>query len=247
MRRLVGVLLVLVVASACAPGGSSDQVTIRVFAASSLSESFTTLAHRFERDHPGVRVQLSFGPSSGLAEQIRQGAPADVFAAASTSTMQEVVQSGDARSPRDFAVNTLEVAVPPDNPAHVRALADLGRSQVKVALCQPQVPCGAVAAEVLDKAGVTVKPATEEIDVKSVLTKVRLGEVDAGLVYVTDVRAAGQEVRGIRIPESVNARTTYPLAALGGSGHPGEARQFVALVLSAEGRRVLAHAGFEAP
>ncbi len=251
MRRpvhaLALLLLVGLLGAACAPGAGRGESTLHVFAASSLSEAFTTLARRFEAEHPGVRVQVSFGPSSGLAEQIRQGAPADVFAAASATTMQSVVRTGDVGSPRRFAVNALEIAVPADNPARVSGLSDLGRRGVKVAVCQAQVPCGAVAAEVLDRAGVRVDPATEEVDVKSVLTKVRLGEVDAGLVYVTDVRAAAGEVHGIGIPADVNARTTYPIATLTGSEHPTQARQFAALVRSPPGQRVLRAAGFEVP
>ncbi len=132
--------------------------TVTVLAAASLTESFTALGRQFERDHPGTTVVFSFGPSSGLAQQVVQGAPADVFASASATTMQQVVDAEAARAPRDFARNVLEIAVPPANPARVSALADLASRQVKVALCQPQVPCGVVAAQVLKKAGVAVRP-----------------------------------------------------------------------------------------
>ena len=228
-------------------GGSGAHVTLRVFAAASLTGSFTTLGSTFEKEHPGTTVQLNFGPSSGLAQQVTSGAPADVFASASPTNMDAVVADGDAKGPRDFATNSMEIAVPPDNPAHISGLAGLARRSVKVALCQPQVPCGAVAATVFADAGVTVQPATEEVDVKSVLTKVTLGEVDAGMVYVTDVRAAGAKVAGVEIPESQNSSTAYPIATLSDSAHRDLAGQFVDLVLSDEGARVLRAAGFGRP
>lgn len=244
MRTLL-VLLLLAVASACGGGGNADQVTLRVFAAASLTESFTELGKQFEEDHPGTEVVLNFGPSSGLAAQIASGAPADVFASASTANMDAVVRAGDASDPRDFATNRMEIAVPADNPAGIESVEDLAREDVKVALCQPQVPCGSTAAEVFDNAGVTVRAATEEVDVKSVLTKVSLGEVDAGVVYVTDVKAAGDKVKGIEIPEDQNATTSYPIATL--AGHAKLAADFVDLVLSDTGAKVLTDAGFERP
>ena len=254
MNKLLAPLAVLVVALAgCGSGGddgasaTAKDVTVRVFAAASLTGSFTTLGTQFEKDHPGTKVELNFGPSSGLAEQIGSGAPADVFASASPTTMDTVVKAGDASDPQDFVTNSMEIAVPPENPGKVADLASLASPSVKVALCQAQVPCGQVAAEVFAKAGVTVRPASEEVDVKSVLTKVSLGEVDAGVVYVTDVMAAGDKVKGIEIPADVNASTTYPIAALKGSKHSKEAGEFVDLVLSDQGRAVLEKAGFESP
>ena len=259
MKRtsLVLVPLVLALATALAGCGQSGNTsagaggrpggTIRVFAAASLTGSFGTLAKDFEHQHPGTRVQLSFGASSDLATQIDNGAPADVFASASPVNMQQVVKAGYADHPRAFASNTMEIAVPPGDPAGVHRLADLARPGVKVALCQPQVPCGAVARQVLHNAGLTVHPVTEEVDVKSVLTKVMIGEVDAGVVYVTDVRAAGHQVTGIRIPRGVNASTSYPVTVVRGSGNLATARAFERLVLSASGQRVLAKAGFGRP
>ena len=181
---------------------------------------------------------FDFGPSSGLAEQIGNGAPADVFASASPTNMATVVQGGDAKTPQDFAKNSAEIAVPPDNPAGITQLRDLAKPGVKVAVCQPQVPCGKVAAEVFAKAGLTVKPVTEEVDVKSTLAKVTLGEVDAGVVYVTDVQAAGDKVKGIEIPPAQNASTTYPIATITHSKHEKEAKEFVDLVLSDAGTSV---------
>jgi molybdate transport system substrate-binding protein len=230
-------------------GGASStkKVTLRVFAAASLTGSFTELGRQFEADHPGTTVEFNFGPSSGLAEQIGSGAPVDVFASASPSNMDTVVRDGDAEDPKDFATNSMEIAVPPDNPAKISTLADLAEGSVKVALCQAEVPCGKVAGEVLSKARLTVKPATEEVDVKSVLTKVSLGEVDAGVVYVTDVQAAGDKVKGIEIPTEQNASTTDPIATLAKSEHTEEADEFVDLVLSDAGTKVLEGAGFESP
>jgi molybdate transport system substrate-binding protein len=254
MRRRRGAAVVAAAAlclgglAACGTDGSSSgEVTLRVFAAASLTGSFTTLGRRFEKEHPGVTVELNFGPSSGLAEQIRSGAPADVFASASPTTMDTVVQGGDAEAPRDFATNRMEIAVPSDNPAKVAGLADLARPSVKVALCQAQVPCGTAAAEVFAKSGLSVRPVSEEVDVKSVLTKVALGEVDAGMVYVTDVLAAGRQVDGVPLPAAQNATTEYPVATLTGSRHRREAGEFVDLVLSDEGARVLRRAGFGRP
>ena len=220
---------------------------LTVFAASSLTEAFTTIGKQFEAANPGVKVTFSYAASSALATQITSGAPADVFASASAKNMTQVVTAGDAASPSTFAKNVMEIAVPPTNPADVTGVADLGKSTVKTALCQPQVPCGTTAAQVFTKAKVTVKPVTLEPDVKSVLSKVELGEVDAGMVYVTDVLAAGSKVKGVQIPADVNASTSYPIAAISKSSNTAAAQAFVAYVLSPAGQAVLAAAGFEAP
>lgn len=233
--------------SATAAPSSSAAGTITVLAAASLQEAFTTIGADFEKAHPGSTVTFSFGPSSGLATQIVNGSPADVFAAASVKTMTTVTDAKAAGSSTPFAVNSMEIAVPPSNPAHIAALADLARSGVKVAVCQADVPCGAAAATVLTTAKLNVKPISEEADVKSVLTKVELGEVDAGVVYVTDVKAAGSKVSGIAIPTARNTTTTYPIAALTKAPNPALARAFVGYVLSADAQKVLHDAGFAAP
>ncbi|HEX5332986.1 MAG TPA: molybdate ABC transporter substrate-binding protein [Cellulomonas sp.] len=220
---------------------------ITVLAAASLTEAFTTLGRQFEAAHPGASITFSFGPSSGLATQITEGAPVDVFASASTATMDDVVAAGAAAAPAVFADNVMEIAVPASNPAGVTALADLARPEVKVALCQPAVPCGAGAASVLAAAGLTVTPVTLEADVKATLTKVVLGEVDAGVVYATDVLAAGDTVTGIEIPADVNAATSYPIASLAASKNPHLAKAFVDYVLSGDGASVLTAAGFRRP
>ncbi len=221
--------------------------TITVFAAASLTESFTQLGKQFEAAHPGDTVKFSFGPSSGLATQITSGAPADVFASASPTNMDQVVSAGDASSPQNFAKNVMEVATPSNNPANVTSVNDLAKSSVKVALCQPQVPCGVVAAEVFKNDGITVKPVTLQPDVKSVLTQVETGNVDAGMVYVTDVKAAGTKVKGVTIPASDNASTLYPIATINSSKHKSEAQAFMNYVLSPAGQQVLTAAGFEKP
>lgn len=221
--------------------------TVTVLAAASLKEAFTTLAKQFEAAHPGASVKLSFGASSDLAAQINQGAPADVFASAAPKNMQQVISAGGASGSTDFVKNVMEVAVPPGNPAHVNSVRDLATASLKVALCEPQVPCGAVAAEVFKNAKITVKPVTLEPDVKSTLSKVELNEVDAGVVYVTDVRAAGSKVKGIVIPDNLNASTEYPIAALTKAPNAAGARAFVAYVLSSAGQSVLGADGFEKP
>jgi len=240
--------------SATGTGATSDPAAseqlsgeLTVLAAASLREVFRALGTAFEQEHPGIRVSFSFAGSSALAAQVVAGAPADVLASASTETMGSVVAAGRAAEARPFATNSLQVAVPAANPGGVDSLADLADPAVSTALCQPQVPCGAAAQAVLSRAGVRVAPVTLEPNVAAVLGKVRLGEVDAGLVYVTDVRAAGRDVRGIDVPADVNATTAYPIAVLGASRNPAAARAFVDLVLSARGRAVLGAAGFGPP
>jgi molybdate transport system substrate-binding protein len=228
-----------------AAAGLTGKIT--VFAAASLTEAFTALGKKFEQANPGATITFSFGPSSSLATQIAEGAPADVFASASAKNMDAVVAAHAAGTPATFAQNVMEIAVPPDNPANIMTLADLASPAVKVALCQPDVPCGAVAVKVFTNAGIVVTPITLEADVKATLTKVQLGEVDAGVVYVTDVLAAGDKVTGIEIPTDVNASTSYPIATLTASKSPELAQGFVDYVLSAGGAAVLTKAGFRKP
>ena len=264
MRRFAATLLtaslIVVGLAACgsndsgtssAPGPSASESSlsgnITVFAAASLTESFTELGKQFESANPGTKVTFSFGASSALAQQINSGAPADVFASASPKNMDQVIDAGGASNPKVFATNKMEIATPPDNPADIASVNDLAKSSVKTALCQPQVPCGSVAQQVFTNAKITVKPVTLEPDVKSVLTKVQLGEVDAGMVYVTDVKAAGAKVKGVEIADDVNASTDYPIAALTKSGNAAVASAFVELVLSPAGQGVLTAAGFQAP
>jgi molybdate transport system substrate-binding protein len=193
-------------------------------------------------------VQVSFAGSSALATQISQGAPADVFASANEAQMAVVSDAGlAAGEPQVFAANVLQIAVPAGNPAGVTGLADLAREELAIAVCAPQVPCGAAAEDVLAAAGVTAAPDTLEEDVRAALTKVELGEVDAALVYTTDVTAAGDAVEGIDVPEAEQRPNDYPIAALADAPNPEAAAAFVELVRSDEGRQALADAGFRVP
>jgi molybdate transport system substrate-binding protein len=236
--------------TAAATSGASPELsgTLMVLAAASLTETFDELKQQFTEEHPGVTVETSYGASSTLARQIVEGAPADVFASASSSTMKTVTDAGlAAGEPAVFVRNTLQIAVPPDNPGQITSLADLARPEVKVALCEPHVPCGSAAQTALAAAGVAVTPVTLEQDVKAVLTKVRLGEVDAGLVYRTDVISAGSEVTGIDFPEAQQAINHYPIAVLSDAPNPETAAAFVELVRSPQGLAVLTRAGFAEP
>lgn len=227
-----------------APGSGT---TITVFAAASLTGSFTELGKQFEAANPGAEVRFSFGPSSGLATQIINGAPADVFASASPKNMTQVTDAEAANTPSIFARNSMEIAVPPDNPARIDSLDDLAGKGVKVVLCAAEVPCGATALAVFTKAGITVTPVSNEVDVKSTLNKVVLGEADAGVVYVTDVKAAGAKVKGIEIAAADNASTDYPIATLTASRNASVANAFVEFVKSADGAAALTAAGFQTP
>lgn len=222
---------------------------LAIYAAASLTASFDHLAAGFEKEHPGVTVRpIDYDGSSTLATQLIDGAPADVFASADTDTMGEVADhgllDGDANV---FATNTLEIAVPPGNPGHITSLANLASPRLRVLLCAPQVPCGAAAHTLLNADGVHVTPASEEQNVTAVLTKVKAGEADAGLVYTTDVRAAAGAVDGVAIPDADKAVNHYPIAVMKNTTNRGAARAFVAYVLSAAGRAVLASYGFGAP
>ncbi|MBQ0901024.1 molybdate ABC transporter substrate-binding protein [Micromonospora sp. U21] len=232
-----------------APGGSGDgrvNGTVTVFAAASLTESFTRIGRDFEAAYPGSTVTFNFAGSSALANQINQGAPADVFASAAARNMTTVTEAGDADgTPATFARNQLVIAVPRGNPAGVTGLADLTRPGVKVALCADQVPCGTAARSALDAAGVALTPVTLEQDVKGALAKVKLGEVDASLVYRTDARAATADVTGVEFPESARAVNDYPIVALKDAPNRAGAPAFVAYVRSAPAQAVLAEAGFQ--
>jgi molybdate transport system substrate-binding protein len=222
--------------------------TVTVFAAASLNQVFTTLGRQFEAAHPGVTVKFSFGGSDTLAAQITQGAPADVFAAASTTTMATVTKAGDnADTPTVFVRNELEIAVAPGDPLKIATLQDLAKSGVKVALCAATVPCGAAAQKALKAAGVKLTPVTEEQDVTSALTKVELGSVDAALVYHTDVAGSGGKVDGVDFAAAASAINTYPITVLKDAPNPTAAAAFEQYVLSDTGESVLLNAGFIKP
>ncbi|MFI2508067.1 molybdate ABC transporter substrate-binding protein [Streptomyces sp. NPDC018972] len=258
-RRITGAgaAAALLALSACSASGSDSSTesggqgvtgTVTVFAAASLKESFTTLGERFEKEHPGTEVTFSFGGSDGLAAGISNGAPADVFAAASTKTMKLVTDEGlTAGSPSTFVRNRLEIATAPGNPHAIDSLEDLTAPGLKVVLCDETVPCGAAARTALTAGGVELEPVSYEQDVKSALTKVELEEADAAVVYRTDVKAAGDKVEGVEFPESAEAVNDYPIARLENAPNPSAAKEFVELVKSPEGRQVLGGAGFLKP
>jgi molybdate transport system substrate-binding protein len=230
------------------PEGADLDGTLTVLAAASLTDGFDEIGDRFEQVHPGVTVELAYDGSSALRDQILAGAPADVFAAADPAPMAAVVDGdGTEAPPETFATNELEIAVPAGNEAGVDGLASFGDESLLVGLCAEEVPCGALGRQVLARAGVTPAPDTDEPDVRSLLDKVASGELDAGLVYATDVAAAGTDVEGIEIPDEDNVTATYPIAPLAASGHPAAARAFVAFVLSDEGRSILGSHGFGPP
>ncbi|WP_412751096.1 molybdate ABC transporter substrate-binding protein [Krasilnikovia sp. M28-CT-15] len=236
--------------SAPTTGASGTGVTgtVTVFAAASLTESFTRIGKDFEGANPGSTVKFNFAGSSALATQINQGAPADVFAAASPAPMKTVTDAGNGGgTPTTFVKNQLVIAAPKGNPKGVTGLSDLAKPGVKVALCAPEVPCGAAAQKVLDTADVSIKPVTLEQDVKAALSKVKLGEVDAALVYRTDVKASSSDVDGVEFPESASALNDYPVIVVKNAPNSAGAQAFVAYVLSGKGTAVLTAAGFQAP
>ena len=235
-------------ATAPAPGGAGGEAkTLTVFAAASLTESFTALGKQFETAHPGVTVKFSFDGSSTLVQQLTNGAKADVFASADQTNMDKATQGGviDGQ-PTVFATNKLAIAVAPGNPKGIKSFADLTKSGLKVVVCAPQVPCGSATKKVEDTTKVALKPVSEEKDVKSVLTKVQTGDADAGLVYVTDATSAAGKVDKVDFPESSGAINNYPIAVVKGAAQAELAKQFDELVLGAEGKTELSKVGFGA-
>ena len=234
--------------AASGDGGGDRTGALTVLGAASLTEAFTTLATDFEAAHPGTHVRLAFDSSATLAEQVNQGAPADVLATADTATMQTVSDAGNtAGRPRLFATNHLQLVVPENNPAGITKFTDLDRPGVKFVVCVDTAPCGKLAKTVLARTGITHPPVSEEVDVKAVERKVQLGEADAGVVYATDVVAAGHKVRAIDIPTSNQNLNSYPIATLKDARKPALARAWVRLVLSAKGQKVLSDDGFGKP
>ena len=232
-------------ATAPAPGSSAPaSPTLTVGGASSLTDVFTDIAEQFT-DTTGTPVRLTFAGSSSLAEQIRNGAPIDVFASAGAAVMAPLQAERLAAGVTDFATNSMTIAVPDGNPAGVNGPADLPR--VSLVVCAEQVPCGAAAAEVIDRNGLDVRPVSYEPDARSVLMKIRTDEADAGLVYVTDVAAADGEVLGVPIPAETNATTTYQAAVAAESDNPGAAARFVRFLAEPQAQAVLADAGFGPP
>jgi molybdate transport system substrate-binding protein len=232
--------------ASAASGKPSGQLV--VFAATSLTDAFAKIGAQFEKANPGVTVKFNYDGSSTLATQITQGAPADVFASAAPANMSTVTDGGDATgTPQVFTRNTAEIMVEKGNPLHIESVKDLADDKIKVAVCAPEVPCGALAQEVFKNAGVTVKPVSEETNVGGVVTKVTLGEVDAGVVYVTDVKENESKASGVTIPADQNSITDYPIVQVKGAPNVTAAKAFISYVLGPNGQKVLASFGFLPP
>jgi molybdate transport system substrate-binding protein len=240
-------------ASTPAAGGSASAAqkvtgTVVVFAATSLTAAFNKIGDQFEAANPGVTVKFNYNGSSSLATSINQGAPADVFASAAPSNMKTVTDAGGASgTPKDFATNSGEIMVEKGNPKHIKSVSDLANSAIKTVVCAPEVPCGQVATAIFKNAGVTVKPVSQETNVGGVVTKVTLGEADAGIVYVTDVKANEAKATGVAIPASQNDTTSYPIAELKDAPNAAGAAAFISYVLGPQGQAVLASFGFAPP
>jgi molybdate transport system substrate-binding protein len=230
-----------------APGTPAASGTIVVFAASSLTEAFKEIGTAFHTANPNATVTFNFAGSSDLVAQIGQGAPADVFASADDSNMKKLVDAGEATgTPKSVATNTFEIIVEKGNPKGIGTVADLAKPGVSVVLCAPAVPCGKGAAKVLANAKVVVTPKSLEEKVKGVVTKVTAGEADAGIVYVTDVKAAGSAAQGVEIPTELNAVSNYPMVVTKESKNPS-AQAFIDFVAGPQGQAILASHGFMKP
>lgn len=245
------VALIALTATACSstpPTASSGaEKTLTIFAAASMKPTFTDLGKTFEDARPGVKIAFNFAGSQTLAEQITQGARADVFASANESNMKVITDASlNSGEPTIFATNQLVIAVPPSNPAKIAAFADLAKKGLNLVVCAPAVPCGAATQKVSAATGITLKPVSEEQAVSDVLAKVQAGEADAGLVYRTDALSAGNSVKGIEFDESAEAVNANPIVALKGGPQAVLGQEFVDLVLSASGQAVLSSAGFGA-
>lgn len=231
----------------CGASTPADRQPVLVFAAASLTDAFEAIATSFEANRPGFDVQLNLAASSSLRQQILEGAPADVFASANTSNMDQVIAAGEATSSATLAKNVLQIAVPADNPAGVTGLADFARDDLLIGLCAEGVPCGDLGRQALGKAGVVAAVDTNEPDGRALLVKIEAGELDAGIVYATDVAATGDRVEGVDIPAEVNVVATYPIAALTNAPNRGGADAFVTFAVSDQARAILSRYGFSLP
>jgi molybdate transport system substrate-binding protein len=248
VKRLAIAALTLLLISGCSSTEQPAANKIIVFAAASLKKTFTELGEQFKTQNPGSSVEFSFAGSSDLVTQLTQGAPADVFASADTKNMDKAAQAGLlAGNPVNFASNTLTIAVAPGNPKKIGSFKDLTRQGLNVVVCAPQVPCGSATQKVEQVTGVTLYPVSEESAVTDVLSKVETGQADAGLVYVTDAKGAGDKVASVAFPEAAGAVNTYPIAVLKESKSQELARKFVDLVTGEAGQKVLNAAGFAKP
>ncbi len=253
--RFALVMLALVVAACGDSAGDATTTTagtgvegeVLVSAAASLTDAFAEVEAAFEDANPGVDVVLNLGPSSGLREQILEGAPADVFASANTSNMDQVVEAGEnASEPEIFVTNLLQIAVPTGNPGGVVGLDDFANEALLIGLCAEDVPCGDFGRQALEKAGVTPSIDTNEPDVRALLTKIEAGELDAGITYVTDVLST-DGAEGVDIPEEFNVVAEYPIATLASAPNPDGGAAFVEFVLSEAGQEILTSYGFTSP
>jgi molybdate transport system substrate-binding protein len=239
-------VLIATVQPASAQKKPSGEIT--VFAAASLTESFDAMAKQFQKQYPDIDVRFSYDASSNLATQINQGAPADVFASADADNLQKTIDAETVTPPPVvLARNRLEIAVEKGNPKKIKSLADLQKPGLVVVLCADQVPCGKYAAQSLEMAGVTVSPASKEENAKATLSKVSIGEADASIVYVTDVRAAKGTTSGVKIADKVNVIATYPMAVVKQSQNGTAAKAWVKFVTSKEGQAILRKFGFLPP
>jgi molybdate transport system substrate-binding protein len=248
-RRLLALLVSCLASTSlsCGVPTSSDRGLVLVFAAASLTNAFGAIATAFEEGAPEFDVQLNLAGSSSLREQILGGAPADVFASADTSNMDQVIEAGEATTYATLATNVLQIAVPIGNPAGVTGLSDFGRDELLIGLCAEGVPCGYLGRQALANANTVAAVDTNEPDVRALLVKIEAGELDAGIVYATDVLAATDRVEGVAIPAALNVGATYPIAALTNAPNPGGAAAFVTFATSDEARAILARYGFFAP
>ena len=226
--------------------GAAGDIT--VFAASSLTTAFTELGAAFTAANPDANVTFNFAASSELVTQIGEGAGADVLASADLGNMTKLTDAGNnAGEPIVFATNPLEIIVAPGNPKGIASVADLMNEDLIVVICAAEVPCGKYAAQIFENAGVTVTPKSLEENVKAVVSKVVLGEADAGIVYETDVKAAGTDAAGVHIPADINVLASYPIVVTKAAGNPAGAQAFIAFVNSTRGQQILASYGFLAP
>jgi molybdate transport system substrate-binding protein len=246
MKRIIVCTVAIILFTGCGDdpqAATGNDVELTVFAAASLTDAFGEIGDAYERDNPGTSLRFNFLSSSDLATQIEEGAPADVFASADEPNMQRLVDQDLAGSePEIFVHNKLAVVVPAGNPGDVQDLDDLENDDLVIALCAEECPAGKYAQEIFGTAGLEVEPDSLEPDVKAVITRVELGEADAGIVYVTDIMAAGDDVAGIDIPEDDNVIAAYPIAVVGDAGAP--AQGFVDFVLSESGQEILTGYGF---
>jgi molybdate transport system substrate-binding protein len=232
--------------SAAAPGPAIEG-NITVFAAASLTAAYTEIGDAFMVEHPDAAVTFNFASSSDLVTQINEGAPADVYASADEANMTKLTEAGgNAADPVVFATNVLQIIVEPGNPKGVTGVADLAEADLIYITCAPEVPIGRYGAQVLANAGVTVTPASFEENVKGIVTKVTLGEADAGIVYRTDVTAAGDAAEGVEIPDDINVTATYPVVAVKDAPNAAGAQAFIDFVVSEQGQKILGTYGFGA-